>query len=152
MNNPKDLPISVEYMDRDSFDVIDQSGRIMANLIKVVGVGSFVGLLWDVKLKLAALPFDGADLIGDKILHALNNFTPAILPRRFMEAGQNMDHHISMSVGDFGEGEMDRCLERMNEFKKKNEGKIVIQECQNSGEEMSLTAFRFVAAPAFRTW
>ena len=69
-----------------------------------------------------------------------------------MEAGQNMDHHISMSVGDFGEGEMDRCLERMNEFKKKNEGKIVIQECQNSGEEMSLTAFRFVAAPAFRTW
>ena len=152
LNNPKDLPISVEYMDRDSFDVIDQSGRIMANLIKVVGVGSFVGLLWDVKLKLAALPFDGADFIGDKILHALNNFTPAILPRRFMEAGQNMDHHISMSVGDFGEGEMDRCLERMNEFKKKNEGKIVIQECQNSGEEMSLTAFRFVAAPAFRTW
>ena len=152
LNNPKDLPISVEYMDRDSFYVIDQSGRIMGNLIKLVGVGSFVGLLWDVKLKIAALPFDGADLICDKILHALNNFTPALLPKRFMEAGQRMDHHISMSIGDFGNGEMDRCLERMNEFKNRHDGRVVIQECKNSGEEMGLTAFRFVAAPAFRTW
>lgn len=152
LNNPKDLPMSVEYMDRDSFDVIDQAGRIMGNLIKVVGVGSFVGLLWDVKLKIATLPFDGSDLICDKILHWMNNFTPAILPARFMEAGKKMDHHIAMSVGDFGSGEMDRCLERLNEFEKKNKGKILVQECKDSMEEMSLTAFRFVAAPAFRTW
>ena len=152
LNNPKDLPMSVEYMDRDSFDVIDQSGRIMANLIKVVGIGSFVGLLWDVKLKIAALPFEGADLIPDKLLHLFNNFTPVILPSRIMESGKKYDHHISMSIGEFGQGEMKRCLERMSTFEEENKGKIVIHECQNSGEEMSLTAFRFVAAPAFRTF
>ena len=150
LDNPKDLPISVEYMDQDSFDVIDQAGRIMANLIKVVGVGSFVGLLWDVKLKIAALPFDGADLFADKLLYIFNNATPAILPSRFNNTG--MGHHISMSVGEFGNGEMERCLERMQEFKKEKGDKILIQECENSREEMSLTAFRFVAAPAFRTW
>ena len=152
LDNPKDLPISVEYMDRDSFDVIDRSGRILANLIKVVGVGSVVGMLWNVKLKIEALPFDGAETICDKLLHNFNNLTPAILPSRFMETGKGMDHHIAMSVGDFGGGEMDRFLERMALFRKLNEDRIVIHECQSSREEMSVTAFRFVAAPAFRTW
>jgi len=152
LNNPKDLPLSVEYMDRDSFDVIDKAGRIMANLIKVVGVGSFVGILWDVKLKISAMPFEGADLLCDQLLYRLNDFTPAILPTRFLETGRKMDHHMALTIGEFGEGEMDRCLERMAKFEKENDGQIVIQKCQSSSEEMSLTAFRFVAAPAFRTW
>mmetsp|Transcript_4894 Transcript_4894/g.7436 ORF Transcript_4894/g.7436 Transcript_4894/m.7436 type:complete len:696 (+) Transcript_4894:104-2191(+) len=152
LDNPKDLPLSVEYMDRDSFDVIDKAGRIMANLIKVVGVGSFVGLLWDVKLKIAAMSFEGADLLCDQILYRLNDVFPSILPSRFMESGIKMDHHIAMSVGEFGEGELERCLERISKFENENFGKIVIQECQSKSEEMSLTAFRFVAAPAFRTW
>ena len=152
LNNPKDLPLSVEYMDRDSFDVIDKAGRIMANLIKVVGVGSFVGLLWDVKLNIAAMSFEGADLLCDRILYRLNDFSPSILPSKFMESGREMDHHIAMSVGEFGEGELERCLERISKFENENSGKIVVQECQSDSEEMSLTAFRFVAAPAFRTW
>ena len=152
LNNPKDLPMSVEYMDRDSFDVIDGAGRIMGNLIKVVGIGSFVGLLWDVKLKIAAMQFEGSDLICDKLLYWFNNFTPAILPTRFMDSGKKYDHHMAVSIGDFGEGELQRCLDRIETFEKENKGKILIQECKDGGEDMSLTAFRFVAAPAFRTW
>ncbi len=84
LNNPKDLPISAEYMDRDSFDVIDRSGRVMGNLIKAVGMGSFISLLWNVKLKVEALPIAGAELFCDKFLHNLNNVTPALLPSRMM--------------------------------------------------------------------
>jgi len=152
LDNPKDLPLSVEYMDRDSFDVIDKAGRIMGNLIKVVGIGPFVGLLWDVKLKISSLPFDGADLFCDRILYWLNNLTPSILPSTIMKMGKEMDHHIAISVGEFGEGEMTRFLERMAKFQKENEEKVVIHECKSHKEEMSLTAFRFVAAAAFRTW
>jgi D-lactate dehydrogenase len=124
----------------------------MGNLIKVVGIGSFVCLLWDVKLKIAAMQFDGSDLICDKLLYWFNNFTPAILPARFMDSGKKYDHHMAVSIGDFGEGELQRCLDRIETFEKENKGKILIQECKDGGEDMSLTAFRFVAAPAFRTW
>lgn len=152
LDNPKDLPLSVEYMDRDSFDVIDNAGRVMGNLIRVVGIGPFVGALWDLKLKISSLPFDGADVFCDRVLYWLNNVTPSILPSKIMEMGKKMDHHIAISVGDFGEGEMTRFLERMAQFQQENKEKVVIHECKSHREEMSLTAFRFVAAAAFRTW
>ncbi len=152
LDNPKDLPISVEYMDRDSFDVIDCSGRVMGNLIKVVGMGSFIGLLWNIKLKIGALPIEGSDLICDKFLYYMNNLTPALLPSRMMENGKKYDHHVAMSVGEFGDEEMQRVLERIEKFQKRNAGKVEVQECSSDAEEMSLTAFRFVAAPAFRTY
>lgn len=152
LNNPNDLPISVEYMDRDSFDVIDRSGRILGNIIKMIGMGSFISLLWNVKMKIEALPFDGAETICDRILYLGNKFVPALLPARFMEAGKSMDHHITISIGDFGEGELERITSRILQFQQNNFGKICVFECENKSEEMSLTAFRFVAAPAFRTY
>jgi D-lactate dehydrogenase (quinone) len=152
LNNPKDLPISVEYMDRDSFDVIDSSGRIMGNIIRVIGMGSFISLLWNVKLKIEALPFDGAETFCDKFLYRVNNLAPCVLPSRMMDAGKKMDHHITMTIGDFGGDELNRILERMADFEKRHNGKLNIIECENDREEMSLIAFRFVAAPAFRTW
>jgi len=152
LDNPKDLPISVEYMDRDSFDVIDRSGRVMGNLIKIVGMGSIIGMMWQVKLKIEALPFDGAELVCDKFLHIMNNLTPSLLPSRMMESGKKFDHHIAMTVGDFGDNEMDRCLERLHAFEDANKGKIFVHESKSDSEENSITAFRFVAAPAFRTY
>mmetsp|Transcript_23668 Transcript_23668/g.35982 ORF Transcript_23668/g.35982 Transcript_23668/m.35982 type:complete len:710 (+) Transcript_23668:68-2197(+) len=152
LDNAKDLPISMEYMDRDTFDIVDRSGRILANLIKVIGMGSMMGSLWNIKLKIEAMPFDGAELICDKLLHTFNVMCPAILPKKFMKVGKSMDHHVAMTVGEFGEGEKARLLLRMKKFVAENEGKIEIVECDGSSDEMSLTAFRFVAAPAFRTW
>ena len=58
-----------------------------------------------------------------------------------------------MTVGEFGDGSMDRLLDRLQNFASKNgPDKIMIHECQSKSEVASLTAFRFVAAPAFRTW
>ena len=153
LDNPSDLPVSVEYMDRDSFDVVDGAGRVMGNLIKIVGAGSIMGKLWQLKLWIEALPFNGAPLFCDKVLFNINGFTPALLPSRIMDAGRKMDHHVAMTIGEFGDGTMDRVLERMDKFvEDRGEDKIKVYECSGSGEETSLMAFRFVAAAAFRTW
>jgi D-lactate dehydrogenase len=154
LDNADDLPLSVEYMDRDTFDVIDQSGRIMATVIKVVGLtGSTLRQLWNVKLWVESLPISGAHLWCDKLLYFLNPMCPAILPKRIMEVGKKMDHHAAISVGEFGNGNMDKLLDRLQAFASKHgKDKIVINECQSDAEVQGLTAFRFVAAPAFRTW
>ena len=51
LDNPDDIPISVEYMDRDSFDVIDRAGRVLGNMINLLGTSSsIVRELWKVKI------------------------------------------------------------------------------------------------------
>jgi D-lactate dehydrogenase len=154
LETPEDIPISLEYMDRDSFDVIDQSGRVMAGIIKLLGTSSsLVKDLWNVKLWMEGLPFESAPLICDRFLYAMNHWAPETLPSRMMETGRKMDHHIAMTVGEYGDGNMKRLLDRLQSFSSTHgESKIVIHECRNASEADSLTAFRFVAAPAFRTW
>jgi D-lactate dehydrogenase len=154
LDNPEDLPTSLEYMNRDSFDVIDQSGRVMAGIIKLFGTSSsIVKHMWDVKLWIEGLPFASAPLFCDRLLHTMNNWVPATLPSRIMETGHKMDHHIAMTVGEYGDGNMERLLHRLQSFASKHgKEKIVIHECQSASEAASLNAFRFVAAAAFRTW
>jgi len=153
LDNADDLPISVEYMDRDSFEVIDRSGRGQANVIKLLGsTAQTVQYLWKIKLWIESLPIPGAHLWCDKLLYAMNPIFPAILPARIMNMSKKMDHHVSMTVGEFGEGNMNRLLDRLKNFALKHgEGNVVVHECTNS-ESQGLTAFRFVAAPAFRTY
>lgn len=154
LDNPKDIPISAEYMDRDSYDVIDRSGRVLAGTIKLVGTSSLVvRKLWNIKTWIEGLPFSGAPLIVDKFLHAVNPVIPSVLPKKVREIGLKMDHHVSMTVGDFGDGNMERILDRLQNFASKHgEDKLAIHECASPTEVSSLTAFRFAAAPAFRTW
>lgn len=155
LDNANDLPVSLEYMDRDAFDVIDRSGRVMGNLICWVGTYSpMIQHLWNVKLWIESLPIQGADLVCDKFLHAVNNLMVPTLPRRIMDQGKAMDHHCAMTVGEYGDGtNMERLLDRLQAFASQHgRDKILIQECRNESEAASLSAFRFVAAPAFRTW
>jgi len=152
LDNATDLPISVEYMDRDAFDVVDRSGRVLGNVIKYVGTASpIVRHLWNLKLWVEALP--GADHMIDRLLHAVNPVAPALLPPAVVEIGRCMDHHVALTVGDFGDGNLERLLERLQQFAAHHgRDKIAIYECQSPREAQALTAFRFVAAPAFRTW
>ena len=153
LDNPQDLPGSCEYMDRDAFDVVDRSGRVLGNMIQWVGTSSpWLRSLWNIKLSIEALPFAGAPLWVDSLLHWMNPIWPAILPSHIMETGQSKDHHIAMTVGDFGDGNMERLLQRMKEFQEKHSDELVVHECTTPRQVQSLTAFRFVAAPAFRTW
>jgi D-lactate dehydrogenase len=152
LDNPNDLPVSLEYMDRDSFDVIDRAGRAMGNVIKLVGVSSpLVKTFWNVKLWIEALDFKGAPLWIDKLMYTINPVVPSVLPGPIMKLGREKDHHVAMTVGDF-DGSLDRCLERMNKFQTEHAGEVHIHECTSTWQMKGLDAFRFVAAPAFRTW
>lgn len=154
LDNAVDLPTSIEYMDRDSFEVIDRSGRGQAAVIKLLGPSAqSVQYLWKIKLWIESLPIPGAHLWCDKLLHTMNPLFPAILPARIMDLSKKMEHHVSMTVGEFGDGNMNRLLDRLKKFASKNgEANVAIYECTNSAESRGLTAFRFVAAPAFRTY
>lgn len=178
LDNPHDVPISMEYMDRDSFDVIDQSGRLLGNTIKFVGASSpIISSLWNFKIFLESMNVRGASsefskfylfscasakdhnlisccatpAIGDTLLFWLNPLMPSILPSRILDMGKERDHHIAITVGDF-DGSLDRFLERLALFRKKSPSAISVHECQSPSEVNALTAFRFVAAPAFRTY
>jgi D-lactate dehydrogenase (quinone) len=162
LDNPQDVPVSMEYMDRDSFDVIDRSGRVLGNMIKVVGTASsLVAAMWKIKLWIEASGLPNAPLLVDKILYAINPILPSILPQPVANMGRQKDHHMAITVGDFN-GSLDRFLHRMEAFQQQqnpteegrdaNSSKMMVYECTSKTQELSLTAFRFVAAPAFRTW
>jgi len=152
LNNPEDLPMSCEYMDRDSFDVIDQAGRFMGHLIKFFGSASpVVSAGWAIKLKIEALDVRGAATFPDTVQYYMNSFLPAVLPKEIMNMGYDRDHHIATTVGDFN-GSLGRFEERFAKFYKENEGKVDVRECTTNSEKNGVTAFRFIAAAAFRTY
>jgi len=158
LNNPTDVPMSVEYMDRDAFDVIDRSGRALANLILLVGMESpIIKTLWNVKVYIETSL--NMPLFCDTMLHMVSPWMPVILPTPMQNVGGQMDHHVSVTVGEYVDpktnegGTLDRFLGRMETFaKSQQDGQVVIHECKSSREAARLTAFRFVAAPAFKTW
>ncbi|CAB9507578.1 Quinone-dependent D-lactate [Seminavis robusta] len=152
LQNPHDLPLAVEYVDRDAFDVMDQAGRAMATIISWLGSSSqLVQTLWHVKLYLESLPFQSAPIWIDTLLYNVNNLFPSVLPSAVRQTGTTMDHHVAMTVGDFGDGGMEQLLARLDAFcKRHGPDKIVVHDCSNATAQ--LDAFRFVAAPAFRTW
>ncbi|KAL7554414.1 hypothetical protein ACHAWF_017851 [Thalassiosira exigua] len=164
VDNPADLPISCEYLDRDSVDIIDQAGRIMTYMIRVLGMGDIMGYLWSVKVAIEGLPFSWAPTICDKLLHAFNGWVPECIPEKFMAPGREWDHHCMVAVGEFGDGTLDRFMDRMNAFVKKRNDEAVVDEkdggnklvsvveAETQLEMTALNAFRFVAAVAFKTY
>lgn len=154
LDNPEDLPLTVEYVDRDAFDVIEEAGRAMAWVIRFFGASSpWVQDMWRIKSYIESLPFASAPVMVDKCLYTVNNIFPSVLPKEVLKTGVSMDHHVAMTVGDFEDGGMDRLLGRLNAFQEKHgKDKVVIHECSQPSEVASLNAHRFVAAPCFRTW
>lgn len=120
----------------------------------MVGTSSpVVRQLWNMKLWIEALPIAGSEHVIDKFLHAVNPVVPAILPSEIMEIGRKMDHHVALTVGEFGDGNLERFLDRLQAFATaQGRDKFVIRECSSPKKARALSAFRFIAAPAFRTW
>jgi D-lactate dehydrogenase (quinone) len=151
LHNPQDLPLSVEYVDRDAFDVIDQAGRAMATIISWLGTSSsFLRSMWTAKLYIESLPLASAPVMIDKLLYNINYIFPPVLPHKVQRTGKTMNHHVAMTVGDFGDGGMERLLGRLDTFATKHGNRVVVHDCTDATAKLG--AFRFVAAPAFRTW
>ena len=152
LDNPGDVPVSVEYMDRDTFDVVDRAGRVMGDVIKVLGIDSpLVSKLWSFKLWIEGLNVRGASTFVDRFMYVMSPIFPPVLSSRIMEMGRSKDHHIAVTIGDF-DGSLDRFEERFSKFRQENEEKIDVHECTSAWEKSGVTSFRFIAAPAFRTY
>jgi len=154
LHNKHDLPVTMEYMNDDSIDVINSAGLLMTTLITTLGMTSpIIGMLWDVKLKVESLPFTWASTICDQILYQINFLFPSALPSEVQQMTNDYSHHVSVTVGDWNQDEMKHFQERMKTFIANNpDKKVKVYECQTPREEQQLSAFRFVAASSFRTW
>jgi D-lactate dehydrogenase len=147
-------------MDRDSIDIIDRSGRILTYMIRVLGTGEMMGYMWGLKTAIEGLPFSFAPVICDKLMHTFNNWVPPAIPSKFIELGREYDHNCIVAVGEFGDGTLDRFMQRFDAFVKayndkqlKEGGKVIsFAETTSNSEVTALNAFRFVAAPAFKTY
>jgi hypothetical protein len=85
---------------------------VVGILNKLTGMSSpVVRKFWNIKLWVEALPFAGAMQIIAKLLHAVNPIIPAILPKPIIEIGNTMDNHVTMTLGDVGDDNLDRILE-----------------------------------------
>jgi len=133
-----------------------------------------------VKDWISTIPIPYADLVGDFVLYQLNDLFPEILPKRVMYLGRANDHHIMITVGEFDDDDdeeeekssssttvisdnkttktsfhkdnsLSRFEKRLNQFLQ-NHKNVTKYTCQTKSEEDAMQAFRFVAAPAFRTW
>ncbi len=150
LNNSKDLPIACEYMDRDSFDIIDNAGRFLCHAISKFGIGESLEIMWNLKLKIEALPLPKFNVLPDKCLYYLNNILPKALPDNIYNLGKLYNHHLIITLGEYGDGNLKRTEQRLSEFSEKH-GSIYVHECQK--EDVSqVTHFRFSAAPAFKTY
>jgi len=128
-------------------------------MIKYLGMGDIMGFLWNIKVTIEGLPFSWAPVFCDKMLHIFNNWVPEAIPGKFMSAGREWDHHCVVAVGEFGDGTLDRFMERMDKFVEKHNNKVVeggkivsVVEAESPSEMTALNAFRFVAALAFKTY
>ena len=144
-----DLPTSCEYMDRDSVRAVDEAGRVLCWMISLVGIGATLKSMWDLKIRFEALPIPFATVIADKALFWLNPLCPNALPAGVREQTGAYDHHMLVSVGDFGGGEEERFRERLRTFSA--EQPVAVHDC-TPDETPWVQYFRFAAAPAFRTW
>jgi D-lactate dehydrogenase len=124
----------------------------MGTTIKLLGTTSpLVNQLWQFKLFVEALDVTGANTIIDRLMFFFNDLCPPVLPSGIMKMGREKDHHIAITVGDF-DGSLDRFEDRFQKFKTENEGKVETYEVEKPIEQAAVTSFRFIAAPAFRTY
>ena len=167
LDNPNDLPVSCEYMNGDTINVVDEGGRALCHSLLTFGIGPKFEMLWDVKMKIES--FGIFSDVPDQMLSIVNNILPSCLPFSVMKQTKQYQHHMLLTVGDFGTGEIDRFEERLEKFIKSRTSSVGIKAKNqdqdqdhdqhdvavltlNNEEAQQVGIFRFAAAPAFRTW
>ena len=103
----------------------------------------------DVKIRFEGLPIPMAGILADKALFYLNPLCPNALPAPVKAQTDTHDHHLLVTVGDFGNGESERFRQRLAAFESKN--RVAVHTC-TADETPWVSYFRFAAAPAFKTW
>ena len=152
LDNPTDMPVSMEFLDRDAFEIIDQAGRFLGHFVKYFGCNSpVVAAAWDFKQQIEGLDIKGASTFPDIFQYHINNMLPAVLPQEIMDMGKKREYHVAMTVGDF-DGSLDRFEKRFAKYRQRYGEKMDVHECTTWAEQEGIRAFRFVATAAFQTY
>lgn len=149
LNNPSDLPRSVEYMDKDTVETIDRAGRGLVLLIRLFGMAP-MGSIWAARARVDALPLPYAKGFLDRMAYLFNPLLPAIGTPEVDALMKKRDHNLLIDACDFGDGEGERLIARIKEVTKGMD--VEIHECdQASGAAARAHLARFAVAPAFTT-
>lgn len=148
LQTPCEMPSTLEYMDRDSFEVVDRAGRILCFTIRQLGIGPKLQSLWAFKQWVEAIPL--LDRLPDWAMYWVNPLVPRPLPSKLMECGKRFDHHIIIQADDYGDGGYEKLTARLQDFQKNNPSASVY--FLDPAEAAMVKNFRFAAAPAFRTF
>jgi hypothetical protein len=95
-------------MDRDSYVVVDRAGRLACHALNILGIGSKLSSAWALKTWIEGLPLPYADRLPDAVLYHCNNLVPSTLPAPILALAEAKNHHLVMSLGEFGDGELGR--------------------------------------------
>ena len=84
-----------------------------------------------------------------------NDLFPAALPEDIHHLGKKFDHHLLISLGEYGSGNLHRTEQRLAHFveaAEKDGQRICVHTCAKEEDVQKVNFFRFAAAPAFRTF
>lgn len=140
-----------EYMNREVYDGVDRAGRILIKMIELVGMQRLEPL-WNLKLAIEMVPLPFTGIICDKFLYWFNNVIPQPLPQQLRDFGRDYDHHVLMEFAEYSEGEVKELRRSLDKFVSAHpEGHVQYRVCQG-WEASRANLWRFVVAPAFRTF
>lgn len=143
---------SCEYMNREVYNGVDRAGRILVKMIELVGMQRLEPL-WNLKLTIEMIPLPFTDIICDKFLYWFNNIIPQPLPQVLRDLGRDYDHHMLVEFSEYSAGEVERLQTALDKFASTfPDGHIKYHVCADAYEKSRATLWRFVVAPAFRTY
>jgi D-lactate dehydrogenase len=141
-----------EYMNKETYDGVDQAGRILIFMIRLIGMQRLEPL-WNLKLWIETIPLPYTNIICDKFLWWFNGIIPDPLPAPLRAFGNEFEHHLLVEFGEYSDGEIDRLTKALEKFvQSKPEGTVKYHVCAPGTETAKATYYRFVVAPAFRTF
>lgn len=100
----KNLPVAGEYIHRDAFDIAQRYGKDTFLLIDKLGTGlmpRFFTLKGWIDAALSGVPFIPKNL-ADRMLQAVADIWPEVLPRRFIEYRNRYVHHLMLKMSGAG--------------------------------------------------
>jgi len=140
-----------EYMNSEVYNGVDRAGRILVKMIELVGMQRLEPL-WNLKLSIEMIPLPFTNIICDKFLYWFNNIIPHPLPQELRDFGRDYGHHVLMELGEYSDGEVDRLRGALDKFVAgKPQGDVKYKVLEGK-EANKANLWRFVVAPAFRTY
>eukprot|EP00913_Durusdinium_trenchii_P026461 g24827.t1 len=154
--------ILLRYINRATYDAVDQSGRILIKMIELLGMMKLEPL-WNLKLFIEtrrskrsfgsdmfreSIPVPFSTIICDKFLWWFNNILPKSLPKELQQLADEFDtwHEVAEVT------QVDELMSRLEKFQSKHPGTVRFHVCDNAFSASRAMLFRFAVAPAFRTY